>query len=234
MKPTFPILAAVAVAAAGGWYMFSGNDAVENTALTPLVSAANAQSTSADADNATETAAEAVEIQDMSLGNPDAKVQIIEYASFTCPHCATFDQGPYKQLKADFIDTDQIGFTYREVYFDRLGLWASMVARCGGEEKFFGITDLIYKGQSEWVRAGEPAAIVEELRKIGRLAGIDNDQLETCLQDGEKAQALVAWWEENQAADNIESTPSFIINGKKYSNMPYAEMKEIIETALAD
>ncbi len=227
MKRIFPTLAAVAVVAAGGWYVFGGTDAVSNTQLSPLASAANAQTTeAADLDTSS--------IQDMSLGNAESSVQIIEYASFTCPHCAAFDQGPYKQLKADYIDTDKIGFTYREVYFDRYGLWASMVARCGGEEKFFGIADLIYKGQSEWVRAGEPAAIVEELRKIGRLAGIDNDTLEACLQDGTNAQTLVAWWEENQKADDITSTPSFIINGKKYSNMPYAEMKEIIDAALAE
>ena len=236
MKPTFPILAAVAVAAAGGWYAFSGTNAVNSTPINPLVSAANAQTTSADkADTASsETTAETAAIEDMTLGNPDSAVQIIEYASYTCPHCAAFDQGPFQQLKADYIDNDKIGFTYREVYFDRYGLWASMVSRCGGEDKFFGITDMIYAGQSEWVRAGEPAAIVEELRKIGRLAGLDNAELDACLQDGEKAQSLVAWWEENQKADDINSTPSFIINGKKYSNMPYAEMKEIIDAALEE
>ncbi|MCX8224698.1 MAG: DsbA family protein [Sulfitobacter sp.] len=227
MKRTFPILAAVAVVAAGGWYVLSGTDAVNSTQLNPIAGAANAQSTeTAEVDTSA--------VQEMSLGNAEAAVQIVEYASFTCPHCAAFDQGAFKQLKTDYIDTDKIGFTYREVYFDRYGLWASMVARCDGENKFFGISDLIYKGQSEWVRAGEPAAIVEELRKIGRLAGIDNDALEACLQDGEKAQTLVAWWEENQKADDISSTPSFIINGKKYSNMPYAEMREIIDAALAE
>lgn len=231
MKPTFPILAAVAVAAAGGWYAFSGTNAVNSTPINPLVSAANAQSAdTAEADAPAAT----TEIQDMTLGNPDSAVQIIEYASYTCPHCAAFDQGPFQQLKADYIDNDKIGFTYREVYFDRYGLWASMVSRCGGEDKFFGITDMIYAGQSEWVRAGEPTAIVEELRKIGRLAGLDNAELDACLQDGEKAQSLVAWWEENQKADDISSTPSFIINGKKYSNMPYAEMKEIIDAALEE
>ncbi|HDY95515.1 hypothetical protein LCGC14_0424090 [marine sediment metagenome] len=236
MKPTFPILAAVAVAAAGGWYAFSGTNAVDSTQITPLVSAANAQTASADkADTASsETTAETAAIEDMTLGNPDSAVQIIEYASYTCPHCAAFDQGPFQQLKADYIDNDKIGFTYREVYFDRYGLWASMVSRCGGEDKFFGITDMIYAGQSEWVRAGEPTAIVEELRKIGRLAGLDIEELDACLQDGEKAQSLVAWWEENQKADDITSTPSFLINGKKYSNMPYAEMKEIIDAALEE
>ncbi|WP_448327342.1 DsbA family protein [Sulfitobacter sp. M13] len=236
MKPTFPILAAVAVAAAGGWYAFSGTNAVDSTQITPLVSAANAQTASADkADTASsETTAETAAIEDMTLGKLDSAVQIIEYASYTCPHCAAFDQGPFQQLKADYIDNDKIGFTYREVYFDRYGLWASMVSRCGGEDKFFGITDMIYAGQSEWVRAGEPTAIVEELRKIGRLAGLDNEELDACLQDGEKAQSLVAWWEENQKADDITSTPSFMINGKKYSNMPYAEMKEIIDAALEE
>ena len=236
MKPTFPILAAVAVAAAGGWYAFSGTNAVDSTQITPLVSAANTQTASADkADTASsETTAETAAIEDMTLGNPDSAVQIIEYASYTCPHCAAFDQGPFQQLKADYIDNDKIGFTYREVYFDRYGLWASMVSRCGGEDKFFGITDMIYAGQSEWVRAGEPTAIVEELRKIGRLAGLDIEELDACLQDGEKAQSLVAWWEENQKADDITSTPSFLINGKKYSNMPYAEMKEIIDAALEE
>tara|TARA_R110000796_G_scaffold2359_3_gene9320 strand:- start:179 stop:862 length:684 start_codon:yes stop_codon:yes gene_type:complete len=225
MKRSFPILAAVAAVAAGGWYVFGGTDTVNSTTFSPLVSSANAQTTEAvDIDTST--------IKEMTLGNGDSKVQVIEYASYTCPHCAAFDQGPYKQLKAEYIDTDKIGFTYREVYFDRYGLWASMVARCGEEDKFFGITDLIYAGQSEWVRAGEPAAIVGELRKIGRLAGIDKDTLEACLQDSTKAQTLVAWWEENQKADDINSTPSFIINGKKYSNMPYAEMKDILDAAL--
>ena len=87
-------------------------------------------------------------ITEMVHGRCERAVTMIEYASFTCPHCATFHNGPFKQLKADYIDTGKVKFIYREVYFDRPGLWASMVARCGGQEKFFGIADLIYKGQS--------------------------------------------------------------------------------------
>ncbi len=158
---------------------------------------------------------------------------MIEYASYTCPHCATFHAGAYKDLKADYIDNGKIKFIYREVYFDRFGLWASLLARCGGEEKFFGLTDLIYAGQSEWTRAGEPAAIVEELRKIGRLAGIDNETIEACLQDGDKARTLVAWYQENAERDGITSTPSFVINGKKYQNMAFSEMKQLLDEALA-
>ena len=207
----------------GGWAI-SGNKSVNSTAIGVLPGPANAQSTSADVDTSL--------ITDMVQGDPDATVTVIEYASFTCPHCAAFHEGPYKQLKADYIDTGKIKFIYREVYFDRPGLWASMVARCGGQDKFFGIAELIYKGQSTWARAGEPAAIVDELRKIGRLAGLDNDTLESCLQDATQAQTLVAWYQENGERDEITSTPSFLINGTKHSNMAYADMKALIDAEL--
>lgn len=217
------ILGGVAVAGLGGWAL-TNNMGGGKTPVNPLASAANAQSTSADVDTSG--------IMDMVAGNPDAAVTMIEYASFTCPHCASFHTGAFKQLKADYIDTGKIKFIYREVYFDRYGLWASMIARCGGGDKFFGIADLIYKGQPEWTRAGEPAAIIEELRKIGRLAGLERDTIEGCLQDADMAQSLVAWDEENRNNDSVTSTPSFMIDGKKHSNMAYSEMQEILDTAL--
>lgn len=174
------------------------------------------------------------EIPDMVQGSADAKVEIIEYASFTCPHCASFHAGPYKDLKKDYIDTGKVKFVYREVYFDRFGLWASMIARCAGPDRFFGMTDLIYKEQSLWSRAGDPAAIVTELRKIGLKGGLDNDTLDACLEDADNAQALVAWYQENAERDNIRSTPSFLINGEPYSNMNYADFSAIIDENLAE
>jgi protein-disulfide isomerase len=219
------LLGTVAVVGLGGWYMSSTRSSTTVAFPdSPLPGAANAQTSNGDVDISG--------IQDMVTGNPDATVEVIEYASFTCPHCATFHQGPFKQLKEEYIDTGKIRFVYREVFFDRFGLWAALVARCGGPERYFGIADLIYAGQSTWSRAGDPAAIVEELRKIGRLAGLDNETLEACLQDGDQAQALVAWYQQNAEADGIDSTPSFVINGKKHSNMSYAEMKAIIDEAL--
>ncbi|MCX7558033.1 DsbA family protein [Sulfitobacter sp. F26204] len=219
------ILGGLAVAGLGGWALSNSIGAKPNaTGLTNLAGAAHAQTTEGSIDTSG--------IVDMVQGNVDSAVTVTEYASFTCPHCASFHNGAYKQLKADFIDTGKIKFIYREVYFDRPGLWASMIARCGGQDRFFGIADLIYKGQSEWARAGEPAAIIDELRKIGRLAGLDKETLEACLQDGEKAQSLVAWWQENGERDDINSTPSFLINGTKHSNMAYPEMKALIDAAL--
>ncbi|MDB9707551.1 DsbA family protein [Planktotalea frisia] len=182
----------------------------------------------------TMASAQESEIPDMIQGDADAKVEIIEYASYTCPHCASFHAGPYKDLKKDYIETGKVKFIYREVYFDRFGLWASMIARCAGPDRFFGMTDLLYKEQSLWSRAGDPAAIVAELRKIGLKGGLDNDALDACLEDADNAQALVAWYQENAERDNIRSTPSFLINGEPYSNMNYPDFSAIIDEKLAE
>ncbi|OBY26393.1 DsbA family protein [Leisingera sp. JC1] len=214
------VVAAVAVVAGG--YALSGLGSQSNLPSNPLVGAAIAQEAEVDTSTITE----------MTLGAEDAPVTLIEYASYTCPHCANFHNNTFKQLKADYIDTGKVKFIYREVYFDRYGLWASMIARCSGPEKFFGISDLIYKGQSEWARAGGAPEIIDELRKIGRLAGIENDQLEACLQDGEKAQTLVTWYQENATEHGIESTPSFILNGEKVSNQSYDEFKKLLDAEL--
>ncbi len=207
--------AAVAVAAGGYWLTTS-------TPSNPLVGSAIAQETEIDTST----------IVEMTMGAEDAPVEIIEYASYTCPHCANFHNGAFKQLKEDFIDTGKVKFVYREVYFDRFGLWASAVARCEGPDKFFGVTDLLYENQSEWARAGDPAAIADEIRKIGRLAGFDSDKIEACLTDGQKLQTLVAWYQENAERDGIQSTPSFVVNGETVSNMSYDDFKRLIEDEL--
>jgi len=171
-------------------------------------------------------------IVEMVLGADDAPVTLVEYASFTCPHCATFHNGPLKQLKAEYVDTGKVKFIYRDVYFDRFGLWAAMVARCE-PSKFFGIADLLYAQQSEWIAGGgDPALIAENLRRIGRVAGLDNTQLEACLADDANAQAMVTWYQANAEADDVNSTPTLIIDGKKYSNMSYAELKTILDEKL--
>jgi protein-disulfide isomerase len=172
-------------------------------------------------------------IPDMVMGSADAKVEVIEYASFTCPHCAAFHADQYQKIKANYIDTGKIRFVYREVYFDRIGLWASMIARCGGELRFFGIADMIYDKQRDWAASGDPAVIVEELRKLAKTAGLDDAMLDTCMQDTQQAQSLVAWFEENAKRDEINSTPTFLIDGVKYSNMSYDDFAALLDEKLA-
>ena len=99
--------------------------------------------------NAEETSENSGHIIEMMQGDQDAYVEMIEYASFTCPHCAKFHSDVYPELKANYIDKGLVKFIYREVYFDKYGMWASMIARCAGPEKFFGMPDQIYRKQSE-------------------------------------------------------------------------------------
>ena len=70
------------------------------------------------------------EYQDMIIGRDSAKVTVVEYASFTCPHCATFHREVFPKLKEEYLDTGKVKFIYREVYFDAPGLWAGLLARC--------------------------------------------------------------------------------------------------------
>ena len=219
-------LTSVLVAAvAFGGYLWQGS--APETAGSALVSTAFAQEAAATASEAAEPAT----VIDMTLGNPDAKVTLIEYASFTCIHCANFHNNSYDQLKADFIDTGKIKFVYREVYFDRFGLWAGMLARCQGPVKYFGITDLLFERRDDWLLKSD-AEIAEGLRKMGRIAGMTDETINACLADSAKAQALVAEYQKNKEADGVESTPSFLINGKNVSNPGYPALKEMIEKEL--
>jgi protein-disulfide isomerase len=182
---------------------------------------------------ATDPAAAVPELTYMSIGSPDATVKIIEYASFTCPHCRDFHETVYTSLKTDYIDTGKVQFEFREVYFDKYGLWAAMMARCGGQLRFFGITDILYNTQQEWAATDDAAAVLENLKRIGRTAGMDNAALDVCMNDA-MAQALVTQYQTNAEKDGVEGTPTLFINGEKHSNMSYADLKAIIDPLLAN
>lgn len=199
-----------------------------------LVTGLGFAATPALAQTATEApAAEAIVVPDMTLGNPDSKVTLTEYASYTCPHCGTFHNTVFKELKRDYIDTGKINFVYREVFFDRYGLWAAMVARCGGDMRYFGIQEMLYAQQQDWASAGGPVDVVGAIRKIGLTAGLTNEQLDSCMENGAMAQAMVTKFETDTKADSIDSTPSLVVNGVKHGNMSYADLKKILDAELA-
>ncbi len=209
-----------ALVALGAGWMLTRPD--PETGLLP--GAANAQTASG----------ELPEVVEMIAGNPDAAVEVIEYASFTCPHCATFHANQYQSLKANYIDTGKIRFVYREVYFDRPGLWASMIARCPGTtDFFFGFSELVYERQREWLASGDPTQVIQELRTLAKTAGLDDATLDACLSDGPKAESLFTWYQANADRDGINSTPSFLIDGQSYSNMAYDEFAEILDAKLS-
>ncbi len=214
-KMILPALAIAVAAGAGGWWFMTQNQS-------PPVAAASTPT-----GQATE-----IHALDFPLGNPDASVVVVEYSSFTCPHCATFNQGAFQQIKENFIDTDQILFLKREVYFDRYGLWAGMVARCGGGTRYHGMVELIYDTQSSWAGSNDPAVVADNLRRLGRQAGMSNDEINACLEDADKALELTEFYQANAERYGIRSTPSFVINGKLFSNMPYAEFERVLTEKL--
>ena len=202
MKPFIPAIAVAALVLAGGaaWWQWS------QETPSPGIGAAEAQT---DSGGEIDTSI----VAEMTLGDEGAPLTVIEYASSTCPHCRSFHQNTFKQFKENYIDTGKVFFIYREVYFDRRSLWAGMVARCGGPDRYFGIMDLIFDQQSEWTQGEDPADIADSLSRIGRTAGLTADQVSACLQDEDKARAMVAVYQENAARDRIRSTPSFLIGG---------------------
>jgi protein-disulfide isomerase len=160
-------------------------------------------------------------------------VKIVEYASFTCPHCAHFHETVWGQLKKDYIDTGKVHFTLREVYFDRYGLWAAMVARCGGEMRYFGIHDMLFAQQQDWAASQDPMEVVGKLKTIGLAAGLDQAALDVCLNDQAQAEALIKQFETNMAADEVKGTPTVFVNGESVGNPSYDDLKAAIEAALA-
>ncbi|QQA43061.1 thioredoxin domain-containing protein [Pelagovum pacificum] len=219
------LLAAVLVGG-GSWVLSKGlgND-------DPLLGAAVGQESAEEVDGAE---IDTSSIVDMKVGEDDAPVTVVEYASFTCPHCRDFHNELYPEIKQDYIDSGEVQMIYREVYFDPYGLWASMVARCGGEMRFFGIASMIYERQQEWTQGDTPNAIAENLRTIGKTAGLSDEDLDACLTDPAMAQTLVQWYEENKEEDNVTSTPTFFINGEKFEGNWSSELVDAIDAAVGE
>ena len=219
-------LIAIAVAVllvAGGAYVWQSSQSPN----LPTLGAAEAQTTDGEVDTSM--------VLEMALGDENAPLTVVEYASYTCPHCASFHENTFKQVKADYIDTGKVRFIYREVYFDRFGLWAGMVARCGGPERFFGIADMIYAQQADWTKGENPGEIADNLAKIGRTAGLTSEEIDACLQDGDMAQAMIAVYQANAEADGIRSTPSFVIGGDLVTgDKTYAEFAALLDEKLPE
>ena len=193
--------------------------------------AEDAKSDDAKAETKEETAAPESKyvVGDVVLGDPNAPVTVIEYASFTCPHCASFHLNVWDKFKENYIDTGKVKFIMREVYFDKYGLWASMTARCAGPEGFYAMTDVYLKTQNVWTRSPDRA---HAIRQIGRRAGVSDERLNACLSDRDYAKALLDDYKKNAKADDVRSTPSFVINGQKANgDMSYDAFVALIDAA---
>jgi protein-disulfide isomerase len=158
--------------------------------------------------------AKPVSLPDMALGPADATVTITEYASMTCPHCAAFNEQVFPKIKAEYIDTGKVRYVFREFPLDIKAAAGSMLSRCianGDAPKYFGVTDLLFRQQSDWVTKHT----TETLTRIGKQAGLTQPQVEACLKDQALLDKIVA--DQKYASDvlKVDSTPTFFVNGEK-------------------
>ncbi|WP_419252989.1 DsbA family protein [Caulobacter sp. ErkDOM-YI] len=150
---------------------------------------------------------------DMRLGNPEAKVTVIEYASTSCSHCARWNEEVFPALKAKYIDTGKINFVYREMLTPPAQVAAAsfLMARCSGKDKYFEVVDSVYRAQEEMFTTGQ---FREVLLRIGQSAGLDEAKFNACVTDEKALKALNDRVEKNAKAFNVQGTPTFIVNGK--------------------
>ena len=168
---------------------------------------------------------------DMALGDPNAPVKVIEYASMTCPHCAAFHQESFPLLKEEFIDTGKVYFVFREFPLDGIALRAAVLARCSGAERFFPFLDVLFRQQQSWAQANDPLIA---LRQVGTMGGTPAGQFEECLQDDALVNGIIASRQIAEQQYAIVSTPTFLINGVVVEgNLPWAEFSDLLRRAAA-
>lgn len=165
---------------------------------------------------------------DMAMGAEDAPITIIEYASMTCPHCKNFHETTWPELKTNWIDTGKVRFIFREFPFDRPGLAAAMLARCGGEQRFFGFIDVLFAQQARWSRSQDPMA---ELRNIAALGGVNGDQFNQCMTNPALEELVLNSRLEAHQKFEVNATPTLIINGEKFEgSQDYGTLNDHLES----
>lgn len=149
------------------------------------------------------------EMQDRVLGQENAPVTIIEYASMTCSHCAHFSTKILPEVKKKLIDTGKAKLIFREFPLDGMALKASMMARCVSPDKFYNMLEVIFSNQERWAHDKEP---LKALAQLGSLAGMTEEQFKTCTENKALETAILGGVQSAQNKYNIEATPTFIFN----------------------
>ncbi|MDZ7824269.1 MAG: DsbA family protein [Ahrensia sp.] len=169
-------------------------------------------------------------LPEMAEGAADAPVTIIEYASMTCGHCASFHKNTYPALKEKYIDTGKVRLILREFPFDPRAIAAFMLARCAPNNAYFPMVDVLFKQQAVWARA-ENARV--PLQNIAKLAGFTQESFEACLTDQKLLNDVNAVKTRGQEEFDVSATPTFFINGAKYAGaLTIDQMSAIIDGLL--
>ena len=149
---------------------------------------------------------------EMALGSEKAPVTIIEYASMTCPHCANFHEVTYPELKKKYIDTGKVRFIFREFPLDQLAAAAFMLARCGTKDRYFPMIETLFQQQKDWV-VQRP---LQPLMTISKQAGMSEQSFNECLKNQQVLDGIEAVRQRGAQMFNVQSTPTFFINGKQF------------------
>ena len=169
-------------------------------------------------------------LKEKKIGTEEANIEIIEFASLTCGHCAKFHNEVFPKIKKEFIDTGKVSFIYQDFPLDKFALKASVIARCSGEKKFFSFLKVLYSKQKDWTRTEDP---FRSLLKIAKLGGLKNEEIKVCvgnksIEDGILKQRLNA-----SKKFDINATPTLYINGEKYDgDLTFEALKLKINTLL--
>lgn len=174
-------------------------------------------------------------LSDMAVGSPDAPITVVEYASVTCPHCATFHQEVYPSIKEQYIETGKVRFIFREFPTApaNLSVAGSMLARCaadkGGNDAYFVVLNALFATQRTWIYGESPR---DELLKIAAQAGMGAEEFDACV----KRQELLDYLNENikEGSDKygIASTPSFVLNGQVRHFSTFEDFSKALDEAL--
>lgn len=169
---------------------------------------------------------------ELTMGPPDAKVTVVEYASMTCGHCAHFATEVWPEFKKKYVDTGKVYFVFREFPLDNLAAAASMLARCAGEGKTFPLIEVLFEKQKDWAFSeGNP---VPKLFELAKQAGFTQESFDKCLTDQKLLEEVTAQRTRASEVFKVSATPTFFINGKRLQDTPnMASFDKMIEPLLS-
>ena len=170
----------------------------------------------------------------LTMGNSDAKVTVKVFSSLTCPHCASFHNEIFNNLKKDYIDKGLVRFEHHAFPLDLAALNAEIVVRCQTDNnKKFELLEEIYLKQNFWAVGSDINKINDLIKEVGLNFNLTEEKMNTCLKDNNAQDEILNQRIEAQKKDKIESTPTIIINEKKYTNkVDYKVFKKLIEKNL--
>ena len=170
----------------------------------------------------------------LSIGDPEAKVTVKVFSSLTCPHCANFHTTIFDNLKRDYIDRGLVKFEHHAFPLDLAALNAEVVIRCQtNNKKKFELLNEIYNKQKFWAVGSDIDEINTLIKKIGMDFDLSEEKMNKCLKDSSAQDEILNQRIEAQKKYKIESTPTIIVNGKKYTNkIDYKTFKRLIDKNL--